>query len=465
MSRNALEYSTIEALGKTDRLLVFYDFSGMSGRHIGIDSLSSSINYGVIENCDPASNTGIYSGVVVGFGGSSADAKKYTTGTFLKDDKAHLNLSNIKVTGTSNLPYSNQSVIFDFEFNEAVTNCVLFGSLGKGSETINSEVVSGASGYNFGINDRGKLFYQGFDKGGDFIHTANSIELSRRNIVSFSLGNNNLSLSRVDVLNNSIDSEDFSIDTEFIANTSRFYLGGSNEYFRTGPDGASGEYVTSKVNLKSFALFSGFLPQSSVFTISSGLIGDYFESSSTDISSRRITGYNQITTFKTGITGYDYQHTGSIEISTARYMLSGGISFDTNTNTGEGDRYFEYNAFIESGIKTFSKQEVGFLKGDSGYQYLPTGEGAFDTLGLQNVEGAVGEYIEEQAISGAQKVLVKLFGSRIQTGILEEVSGVIQQPIYEDIIDGEVFISSGVEMSAESELFKKDYIYYLGERL
>ena len=60
---------------------------------------------------------------------------------------------------------------------------------------------------------------------------------------------------------------------------------------------------------------------------------------------------------------------------------------------------------------------------------------------------------------------MKLFGSRIQTGILEEVSGVIQQPIYEDIIDGEVFISSGVEMSAESELFKKDYIYYLGERL
>mgnify|MGYP003146053299 CR=1 FL=1 len=465
MSRNALEYSTIEALGKTDRLLVFYDFSGMSGRHIGVDSVSSSANYGVIENCDPASNTGIYSGVVVGVGASLADAKLYTTGTFLKDDKAHLNLSNIKVTGTNNLPYSNQSVLFDFEFNDAVTDCVLFGSLNKTSETINSEVVSGARGYNFGINDRGKLFYQGFDKGGDFIYTANSIELSRRNIVGFSLANNNLSLTKIDLLNNTTDSEDFSVDTEFISNSSGFYLGGSNEYFRTGPDGASGEYVTTRVNLKSFALFSGFLSQSSMFTISSGLIGDYFDSSSSDISSRRITGYNQVTTFKTGITGYDYQHTGSIEISTARYMLSGGFSLDTNTNTGEGDRYFEYNAFIESGIKTFSKQEVGFLKGDSGYQYLPTGEGAFDTLGLQNVEGAVGEYIEEQAISGAQKVLVKLFGSRMQTGILDEVSGVIQQPLYEDIIDGEVFISSGVEMSAESESFKKDYIYYLGERL
>ena len=438
MSRNALEFSTIEALGKPDRLLVFYDFSGMSGRHIGVDSLSSSANYGVIENCDPALNTGIYSGVVVGLGANLANAKLYTTGTFLKDDKAHLNLSNIKVTGTSNLPYSNQSVLFDFEFNDAVTDCVLFGSLNKTSETINSEVVSGARGYNFGINDRGKLFYQSFDKGGDFIYTANSIELSRRNIVGFSLGNNNLSLTRIDLLNNETNSEDFSVDTEFISNSSEFYLGGSNEYFRTGPDGASGEYVTSRVNLKSFALFSGFLPQSSMFTISSGLVGDYFDSSSSDISSRRITGYNQITTFKTGITGYDYENTSDISISMGRYMLSGGFSFDSNTNTGEGDRYFEYNAFIESGIKTFSKQEVGFLKGDSGYQYLPTGEGAFDTLGLQNVEGAVGEYIEERAISGAQKVLVKLFGSRIQTGILDEVSGVVQQPLYEDIIDGEV---------------------------
>ena len=463
MSRNALEVSTIEALGKLDRLLVFYDFSGMSGRHIG-NELDGGLNYSVIENCEPANDTGLYSGIVVGVGGSIPDVKLFATGTFLKDDKAHLNLSNLKVE-TPNLLYPEASILFDFEFNDFVTDCVLFGSLNKTSETINSEVVSGARGYNFGINDRGKLFYQGFDKGGDFIYTANSIELSRRNIVGFSLGNHNLSLTKIDVLNNTTESEDFSLDTDFIANSSEFYLGGSNEYFRTSADGASGEYVTSNVNLKSFALFSGFLPQSSMFTISSGLVGDYFDSSSSDISSRRITGYNQITTFKTGITGYDYENTSDISISTGRYMLSGGFSYDSNTNTGEGDRYFEFYAFNESGIKTFSKQEVGFLKGDSGYQYLPTGEGAFDTLGLQNVEGAVGEYIEEQAISGAQKVLVKLFGSRIQTGVLEEVSGVVQQPLYEDIIDGEVFVSSGVKMGAESELFKKDYIYYLGERL
>tara|TARA_R100000734_G_C3316894_1_gene109633 strand:+ start:842 stop:2236 length:1395 start_codon:yes stop_codon:yes gene_type:complete len=464
MSRNALQFSTIESLGDTNRLLVFYDFSGMSGRHIGVDSIDASANYGVIENCDPALNTGIYSGIVVGLGTNLANAKVFTTGTFLRGDKADLNLSNIKVE-TPDLLYSEASVLFDFEFNDFVTDCVLFGSLNKTSDVINSEVVTGAKGYNFGITDRGKLFYQGFDKGGDFIHTADSIELSRRNIVGFSLGNNNLSITRIDTLNNIAESESFSLNTDFIANSSEFYLGGSNEYFRTGPLGASGEHITSRVNLKSFALLSGYLPESSMFGISSGLVGNYFDSTSTEISSRRITGYEQITTYKTGITGYDYENTSSINISKGRYMLSGGFTLDDTTNTGEGDRYFEYTSFIESGIKTFSKQEVGFLKQDSGYQYLPTGEGAFDTLGLQNVDGAVNEYLEDQTISGAQKVLVKLFGSRMQTGILEEVSGVRQEPIYENMTDGKVFVNSGVTMGLDAESFKKDFIYYLGQRL
>ena len=49
-------------------------------------------------------------------------------------------------------------------------------------------MVTGAKGYNLGINDRGNLFYQGFSDEGDFIYTANSIELAKRNIIGFSMG-------------------------------------------------------------------------------------------------------------------------------------------------------------------------------------------------------------------------------------------------------------------------------------
>tara|TARA_Y100000401_G_scaffold40129_1_gene30500 strand:+ start:15953 stop:17332 length:1380 start_codon:yes stop_codon:yes gene_type:complete len=459
MSRNALQYAIEETLGGQNRLLTFYDFSGMSGRHIGSKTEGAS-HYAVIENCDPSKDTGIYSGIVVGVGASAASSKVFATGEFLNGDKARLNLSNLKVE-TSDLLYSSISTIFDFEFNDTVSDCILFGSLNKTSQTINGEVITGAKGYNFGINDRGKLFYQGFDGGGDFIYTANSVDLSKRNIVGFSLGNNFLSINKVDLLNSSVESEDFFIDTDFIANSSEFFLGGSDQYFR----GSSGEDTTSRVSLNSFALFSGYVSDGSMFSISSGLVGNYFDGTSTNIENRRITGYNQTTVYKTGITGYDYQNTGDINLSTGRYMLSGGFSLDSATFTGEGDRYLEYHSFTESGVKTFYKQEVGFLYPPSGYQYLPTGEGAFDTLGLQNVTAAVAEFAEEQTISGSQKVLVQLFGSRIQTGILEEVSGVIQEPLYENIIDGKSFTRSGINMNINSDLFMKDYIYYLGERL
>mgnify|MGYP003142854968 FL=1 len=52
MSQSGLHYSLNLTFGNTQRLLVHYDFSGMSGRHIG-NELDGSLNYGVIENCDP----------------------------------------------------------------------------------------------------------------------------------------------------------------------------------------------------------------------------------------------------------------------------------------------------------------------------------------------------------------------------------------------------------------------------
>ena len=147
-------------------------------------------------------------------------------------------------------------------------------------------------------------------------------------------------------------------------------------------------------------------------------------------------------------------------------MLTGNFSYDSNTNTGEGDRYFVYRFFDVNQVTGFVKEEVGFLHPDSGYQYLPTGDtSAFDTLGLQDVEGAVAEYIEQRGISGAATISVQLFGSRIQTGVLDKISGVIQEPMYETVIDTPKSNNSGIRMDVSGEYLKKDYIYYLGDRI
>jgi hypothetical protein len=245
MSEKGVDYSLHKRLGSNDRLLVFYNFSGMSNRHIG-NELDDGINYGVIENCEPAIDTGVYSGVVCGFGSSVAGAKTFTTDTFLQGNKANLEKSNLKITGAASIPYNDNSIIFDFEFNnKGVDDCVLFGSLEKTSTTINSEVITGAKGFNFGVTKRGKLFYQSFDRGGDFIYTADSIELSKRNVISLAIGRASLDISRHDYLNNHITKDSFSLDSSYIAANDEFFLGGADQYFRKGAAGCSGEFGTA----------------------------------------------------------------------------------------------------------------------------------------------------------------------------------------------------------------------------
>ena len=466
MSQSGINFELHESFGSNKRLLIHYEFSGMSGRHIGND-VQGSTNHGVIENCAPSIDTGLHSGIVTEYQASSALAKKFTTGTFLAGDKADLSKSNIQVSGAASLPYQNLSVLVDFEFNQQVEDCVLFGSLKKTSTTINGQIITGAQGYNVGVTDRGKLFFQGFDKRGDFVVTSSSsLEMSKRNIISFALGSNQLSMSRFDYLNGQIEKDDFQIDTNFISASSNLFLGGSDQYFRGGAEGVSGEFKTSNVSLNSFALFSGYISSATLLSLGSGLIGDYFETITPATTQRRITGYSQTTVYQTGITGYDYQGTGTISVSTGRGMLTGNFFGASTVNTGEGDRFFEYRFFDLNTTTGFVAEEVGYLHPNSGYQYLPTGErAAFDTLGLQNVEGAVKEYVEQRGISGAGTVSVQLFGSRIHYGTLDKISGVLQEPIYQTVVEDPETTVSGVILGGSAENLKKDYIYYLGERI
>ena len=467
MSRQSMDYITKATFGSNKRLLAYYDFSGLSGTNMGYN-IDNSLYYTVFENSDPAFNTGLYSGIVRDSANASAEnSLLFTTGTFLNGDQAHLNDSNIEVTGISSLDFSSCSALFDFEFNNQVGNCVLFGSLEKTSNTVNDEVFIGAKGYNFGLTDRGHLFYQSFNEKGDFIKFDSSIELSKRNIVGFSVGANSISLFSCDYLNNVVNSSTFSLDTKFISNNDKFYIGGSDEYFR----GTNGSFKTADVSLNSFALVSGYIPANVMFDFGSGLVGNYFENAGTTTFKKNVTGYSQTIVYKTGITGYDYESTGSVNISTGRYMLTGSFFNATSVNTGEGDRYFVYRSFndalSDSGVSTFVKEEVGALYGSmgSGYQYTPTGEQAFDTLGLRDIDIAVNEYVEQKGISGAATVAVQLFGSRMQTGVTSGISGVIQEPLYETVINQQIPASSGVHFLGDSYTLKKNFIKYLGGQI
>jgi hypothetical protein len=166
----------------------------------------------------------------------------------------------------------------------------------------------------------------------------------------------------------------------------------------------------------------------------------------------------------TGITGYEYESTGTINVSTGTDMYTGQLVADGNLTKEEGELYFQYQTYSLSGITTFNKEQIGFLHPDSGYQYMPTGEGAFATLGLREVEGNVAKFIERSGFSGAATVGVTLKGVNTLTGTLSDVSGVVQEPLFQTVVDRPAVPSSGIDMSLPSDLLKKNYIYYMGVR-
>tara|TARA_B100000287_G_scaffold100163_1_gene92265 strand:- start:7896 stop:9302 length:1407 start_codon:yes stop_codon:yes gene_type:complete len=468
MSISGLDYSVRTKLGSNARLLIHYDFSDGTGTPLIAfeeEGDDATINLNAVANRDPAINTGVFSGIICGatINNSAPDSREFATGEFLLGNNADLRKSNLKVV-TPTLDYSNLSAIFDVQFTGIVEDGVLFGSLEKTSTTLNGEVITGAKGFNFGVNDRGKLFYQGFSKKGDFIHTASSIELSQRNVVSFAVGDNTAEISRFDYLNQTKQSESFVVDTSFLANNEEFYLGGSENYFRhsTPP---SGEFQTFSGQLNRFALFSGYIAPTTLMSISSGMLGDYFEKAATTTQKDIITGYTQTYAYKTGITGWEFGVTGTLEVHTGRDMLTGSIKAGDLTGIDEGDRYFGYYTLNNGDVKTVYKEEVGFLQTGSGYFYLPTGNGAFDTLGLRPVTGEITPYTITEGTKTGGSVMVKLYEPVAQTGVLDEISGIIQKPETQSQQVITAPPSSGVTMNGDARLLKKDFLFFMEERI
>lgn len=458
MGVSGIQYAINESFTNNDPLLVYYDFS--SGTETSL-SFTSDVD-AVINNQDPSINTGSFSGIIINSReGSEAASKTYATGTFLSENKAKLSSSNLKVS-TSTLNYNSLTAIFDFEFDTSfpVTGGILFGSLDKTSETINGEVITGSKGYNFGVTDRGNLFYQGFDRGGDFIYVASDIELAKRNIISFSVDSDNLQISRIDYLNNNIKNQNFSVDTSFIANSDQFYLGGSNTHYNA----LNGDVATFSGFLNEFALISGYISSEVVKTIGSGMIGEYFFSSGASTTREQVTGYSETIVYRTGVTGYDFNVTGTLTISTGRNMQTGSSTAGGTQSVEEGDKYYKYYTLNNGDVKTFYKEEIGYLDANSGYTYVPTGSGAFATLGLSNVGDNIATHVETEGVDSAGTATINLYESVIMTGILNEISGVTQTALTKTV-DIPAIPVSGITLSGDSEGIKKNYIYYLGQRL
>jgi hypothetical protein len=457
MSADAINYLLTESFSSNERLAAYYDFTITGSSVNNSFYISGSSPYtGILKNFYPAYNTGKYQAHMLSATGSTL---AIATGLSFSGIRSGLNLSrtNLRIP-IHDLNLDDFGMIIDFEFSGPITDGILFGTFEKFTETVNGINYTGSKGFNVGVDCRGHLFLQAYGSDGDQISSLLNIELSKRNIIGISSYGDSISVSRLDYLNNSIEQEEIQTTSNYIANSDYLYFGGSNQYYRS----TSPANLTFSGSINQLAIFSGVVSDYYLKYIGSGIIGDYFYSAPVETIKTRITGYSDSVIYKTGITGYEYQVTGTLTLHTGREYITGSYQAGSSQSVKEGERYFKYYNLYAGGQNISYKEELGFLHPNSGYIYYPTGDGAFATLGLQNVSQSITNYIITE-VTGQESTTINLYGKIAKTGLLNEISGVVQTPLtesYSEFTDP----ASGILFSGNSQNLKKNYIYYLGGR-
>jgi hypothetical protein len=257
-----------------DSFRIFYDFSQGSGQNIESIPLGKSIYDGDILN----SNDFFVNG----------------SGDFIRDSGTFIKINNPE-TGL----FSNESTFIisqKTKYNEDGVGGILFSNY-AGEEI--------KSGFAFGINDANKFFFQMFDNTGPVVFNTSYI-LGEKNLLSVSLGLNNVSLSCFDFNSKSLLTESFSINSNFLLDSHLWQIGSasySNDSSLKSFDG----YIDS------FLYFNQLITPANIRRLSSGIYCDveYVDPISGLFGSGEITGYSQLTTGITGVVGFENQITGS----------------------------------------------------------------------------------------------------------------------------------------------------------
>ncbi len=459
MSDRGLLFKLQEGLGSNQRLSAFYDFTFDSSDENNVQgSNTNSIYTGVRVNSAFANDTSLHTGFLLGSIDSSEGAALIKTSGILSENKLNLISGNFQVP-LDGLNTSNISALIDFEFADGdVDDGIIMGCLKTGEETVDSFQIETSEGFNIGVTDRGHLFCQTFGPNGDSIAVAHSIELSKRNIIAVSTAESFITLSSFDYFNNLVRTTEIPVDKNYIESSSVLNFGGSDTYFRS----TDNQTATFSGSLNNLAIFSGYMEEEFLKDLGEGMLGNYSFTAGSATTKQRVTGYANTIIYKTGITGYDYVSTGTLQIITGREEFTGRAVLSSSEDKKEGERYYKYYTLNNGNVETFYKEELGQLHSNSGYIYYPTGEDAYDTLGLNDISESIETYTETTGIT-QDKITIDLFGKTPLTGTLSEVSGVVQTPLQESYSIS-IPASSGVALTEESEDFKKNFIYYMGGR-
>lgn len=437
----------------TGSLFLYYDFAETS---TGV-FLETGIYQGYVKSVSPSFLPNQNSGIIESATGSSEIVAKQGVDQFWLSDGSGVDLSFSKIRlGSFNnfLPNSNldSELTLLFSFGKtAKADGVLFGSLRRDQFDNNGITGVYGRGFNIGINGRNKLFFQGIDSSlGEYVLTANSLELASKNICSAQVSPYSVTFGYYNLGDDRVEYETVRSNVRIENPTTQepYYIGYSPTY--KSSQNFSGY-------LDEFLLFSGSIGVSDLKSIASGLICSGSVSTGSNSSSSYITGYTTSLIYPTGITGYNATITGYQQIKSTgeffKFILSSGSSSKT-----EGDRFLTgYYLSPNNGYL----EQVGFLIDDD--LYRPTGDYAHATLGLKAQSASVTGYtLAAQSVSFDTGYL-PLYEITPLTGFLPEPTGIGQVPLTTSVLDTGSYSITPVLPSLES--YKHDYLYYLDKRL
>lgn len=454
MSASGLHYILTSKLQTNERLAAYYDFAEYNGE---VNPESSVTYTGILHNQYPAYDTGKHTATIVSAtGATEVGVSGLITGAV--SGRGRLDQSNLKIP-IEGLDINSMSLLVDFQWNAEVENGVILGSYERFEETVGSVDVTGSRGFNFGINDRGNMFFEAYQPSGPSIVSTNSIEMSERNIIGLSFDGGDVVFSKFDLFNDVVDKETFNFNSSAIAQPTDLYVGGSSQYFKS----SSASVPTVNASLNELAIFSGGISPHTLKQLSSGVLGDYFYNTGIQSVQNFITGYTDTVIYETGVTGITLQSAGSLTVSTGRVTYTGMFTGASAVSGSEGDEVYVFYNYDNDGLKTSYKEKLGYLDSSNSNNYAPTGEGAFDTLGLQSgnytLTGDIALNLEAKLSTGSYSIYQQVE----QTGVLSVVSGVDKTALYESVT-GSTGQYSGIVFNESIEALKSDYIYYKGLR-
>lgn len=395
MSREAFNYYFTN-LGLTgEPPLAFYDFSAYStdGGDTYVDSMESgSTTY-----------SGKITSNVESFTGNNSGSGYFTN-------------QHVEITHTSNLNPTAATLLFS-HYKSGNKNGTIFSNL------------SGASGYEIGINNANKLYFNHYVNGQPAVKTFNNTP-SEANIYAIKLGEGRVSLQRLNPSNGTsgnynFETQSFSIPSYGITNTAQWNIGsgeyqyeGWMDYFlffdRAVPDSSiktfgNALYKTYTLNTPLTGATRGALTGISIE--SSGVTGEVGRTGVITGSFTGITGFTYSVgtpvTGNVGISGTIYvpvtgilnkAYTGSNygwmhdtvyqKIQNLNYILgTGGLEAVARTgfsSSGSGDfGYWVYEDNTGSYDGVFGSGEAGTLFGITGFSYTPQ---TIDVTGASGVQ-------------------------------------------------------------------------------